>query len=573
MPGQAAKIFPGVIKRLIGITFFISLFVNLLYLVVPIYMLQSFDRVLPTESVDTLLFLCAAAILGLTIQLFLYIIRSRILVRLSVLFDLKVSTQALRSSLAIARLARRPVPNGGLNHITTIRNFISGDGIFALFDAPWVPVYIIVIYLFHPWLGHVAVVGVLILLVMALLNERLTREPLSTASAANAQSYAQANTAIGNAPVVEAMGMREAILDRWSARNAEALYHASKASDRAGVLSGLSRVLRLMIQIGLLTMGIYLAVKHELTPGAAIAAVILIGRGLAPVEQAIGTWKQFIAARNSYGQLKKILDAVPAPPDSVALPVPRGQLSVENVFYAPPGSQRPILSRVAFRLEPGEGLGVIGPSAAGKTTLTELMVGVHPPSSGKIRLDGADLITWDKEQVGRYIGYIPQDVELFDGTIAENISRFQPDADSADIVEAAELASVHDMILRLPEGYETQIGPRGTNLSAGQRQRIALARALYRNPVLLVLDEPNSNLDNEGEQALLRALQVAKKRGATVVMVTHRPSTLEFADKLLVLQNGMVQDFGPRAEVLQKLAPVRLQPRQAAAQEQQQSKA
>jgi PrtD family type I secretion system ABC transporter len=551
------------VGSLLGIAFFLSCCINVLYFAMPLYMMSISDRVVATHSESTFLALSFVVLVALLVQGILTGVRSRLFVRLGVRFDLRVSDRLMNSALALARTQRQELPGGGQNYVTALRSFMAGEAAFSIFDIPMVPMSMLVLYIVHPAMAAVGLMGTVALLTIAVLNETATKVPLETSQDYSGKAASFASAALANAQVIESMGMRRPILKRWHALSHDGLYYASKASDAAAKWSNLSRFIRYVMQVAMLGTGTYLSFHQEVTMGAAFAAIMLIGRGLAPVDQAIATWKQFTLARNAYTKIQQILAAAPEPEPSMPLPPPTGQLTVENVFYVPPRSDRQVLRNVSFALNAGEGLGIIGPSAAGKSTLAQLLLGVVPPTAGKVRLDGADLTRWDKNQVGRYIGYVPQDIQLFDGTIAANIARFDTSEPEA-VVEAAQVAGVHEMILRLPKGYETEIGPRGAVLSQGQRQRIALARAVFGNPRLLVLDEPNSNLDNDGDRALLRALEEAKNRGTTIIMVTHRPTTLAFADKILVLRDGLVQRFDTRDAVLKEVAPVRLVPPPAA---------
>ena len=448
-----------------------------------------------------------------------------------------------------------------LRDLDGLRQFLTGPGPFAFFDAPWVPLYLLVVFLFHPMLGLIALVGAVVLFTIALANELLTRKPLQQANAEVLGAYAFAETSLRNAEVLESMGMLGGIQKRWAARHLNGLALQTTASDRAGTLTSSSKSVRMFLQVAILGVGAWLAIQQIITPGVMIAASIIMGRALAPVEQAIGHWRQFVGARSAYRRLDALLRESPIQIGHVTLPEPKGYLSVEQMTAVPPGAARPVLEDVAFRLEPGEALGVIGPSASGKSTLARLLVGVWPPSAGAVRLDGVELHAWESVELGPYIGYLPQDVELFSGTVAENIARFAEEPDPEQVVQAAKRAGVHEMVLQLSDGYDTQIGENGGVLSGGQRQRIGLARALFGKPALVVLDEPNSNLDAAGDQALAEAILGLKAQKTTVVVMAHRPSAIAAVDKLLMLRDGKVQAFGPKEEVL---AQVTRQPSGAA---------
>jgi PrtD family type I secretion system ABC transporter len=441
-----------------------------------------------------------------------------------------------------------------LRDLGQLRSFLGGSAIFSLFDAPWVPIYLLVIFLLHPVVGFVALAGAVVLFALAVLNELLTRKPLRTANREAMHGMQRAEATMRNAEAIDAMGMMPGVVASWLSINDRALEQQVLASDRAGTVLALSKFLRLAVQIAVLGTAAFLATRHELTPGAMIAGSILTSRALAPVEQAIGTWKQVIGVRAAYGRLKahftetRLLRATGMP-----LPAPSGHLSVEGVTFAYPGTTRTTLKAVSCELLPGEALAIVGPAAAGKSTLARLLIGVWPPNVGAVRLDGADVHTWDREDFGRYVGYLPQDVELFAGTVQENIARLG-DARPPAIHQAAQMAGVHEMILRLPRGYGTEIGEGGAILSGGQRQRIALARALLGPPHFLVLDEPNSNLDGSGEEALSNAIAAVKASGGTVVIIAHRPSMLTHVDKILLLRNGQVEAFGMREEVMKLIS-------------------
>ena len=430
-----------------------------------------------------------------------------------------------------------------------MRQFLTGNGLFAFFDAPWAPIYLIVIFLFSPWLGVFSLFASLILFSLAWATELSTRKPLAEATqvAASANNYATNN--LRNAEVIEAMGMLDNLRNRWLQKQMRFLALQNEASDKAASISAATKSVRIAVQSLSLGGGALLVIEGAMTPGGMIAASILLGKALGPVELAIGVWKQLVGARTAYHRLEELLQEHPERPTGMELPAPAGRLLLEGVMAAAPGSQVMILKQVGFNVAPGEIVGVIGPSASGKSTLARLLVGVWPTLGGKVRLDGADIYTWDKNLLGPSVGYLPQDIELFEGTIAENIARFG-DVDAGQVVEAAKLAGVHDMILRFPNGYDTQIGDSGSALSGGQRQRIAFARAIYGNPSFVVLDEPNSNLDDVGEAALIRAIQELKRRGTTVILITHRTSIISVVDKLLLLVDGMLQLYGPRDQVL-----------------------
>jgi PrtD family type I secretion system ABC transporter len=526
-----------------------SLFINVLMLTAPLYMLQIFDRVIASRSEDTLLYLTLIAGVALLTLAALEITRSRIMVGLSSWLDKQLSGTVLEGSIGLSVAAAGAPSIQGLRDLSTFRTFLAGPGMFPILDAPWTPIFIAVIFLMHPVLGWLALGGAIILFCLALANEVTTRDLLRRSGGASITALRQAESAVRNAHVIEAMGMMPNLVKRWHSKNAEMLDFQARASTRAGAFTATSRFIRQGLQIGMLAAGAWLALGGEITAGMMIAAAILMSRALAPVEQAIGSWKSAIAAREAYQRVRDQLAATPVRGEEMPLPRPEGQLAVEGVTYFHPGAAEATLRGVSFRLEPGEVLGLIGPTAAGKTTLAALLVGIAKPRVGHVRLDGADMADWASEDLGRHIGYLPQDIELFAGTVRDNIARMG-EADPESVISAAQLAGVHEMILQLPNAYETEIGEAGVALSGGQRQRIALARSVFGHPRFVVLDEPNASLDAAGEEALINAIVTLKKRGTTLVVITHRPSILRHVDKALVLRTGTVEAFGPPSEVL-----------------------
>ncbi len=536
-----------------------SFFINLLILTSPIYMMQMFDRVLSSGREETLLFLTLIAGFAVLVMGSLEWVRGRLLGRIGRWLDRRLAPDLIMSSMrgALYGIATTAQPLRDLNQI---RTFISTPGINTVFDSPWVPIFITVIWLLHPMLGMIALGAAIILFITALLNEYLSRRPLREAGNVSIGTMQRADAAIRNADVFQSMGMLPGFLSSWSVQNDKAANLQLTASDRNAALLGFSKFFRLFVQILILGAGAYLVLKAELTSGGMIAASILLGRALAPVEQAIGAWRGMITARDAYERLRRLMERLPPKIDAMQLPVPSGRFSCEQVVYVPRGRDTPILQGVSFAMEPGEALGIIGPSAAGKSTLCKIIVGTWQPTRGHARLDGADIFTWPSEHLGPHVGYLPQDVELFGGSVKENIARLAPDPDPLAVVEAAKTAGVHDMILHFPKGYETEIGEGGSFLSGGQRQRIGLARALYNKPKLIVLDEPNASLDSEGEESLINAIAAAKGWGATVILVAHQPRILRPVDKLMLLRDGRVELFGPRDEVLAKLRPQQVSP-------------
>jgi PrtD family type I secretion system ABC transporter len=527
---------------------------NILMLTGSFFMLEIYDRVLPSRSVPTLVALVLLAAGLFMAQGILDLIRGRILVRIGARLD------EILSGRVFDTIVRLPLKVGGrsdglqpLRDLDNVRSFLSGAGPIALSDLPWMPFYIAICFAFHFWIGVTALVGALILVVLTLLTELLTRRPTKSATQYALSRNGLAETSLRNAEAVVAMGMAGRVAARWSTSNSKYMENQRRASDVAGGLGAISKVLRMMLQSGVLAVGAYLVINQQATAGIIIAGSILSARALQPVDLAIANWKGFITARQSWQRLERLLAALPARQAVMALEPPRKTLTVETASVVAPGGQKPVVQDVSFTLQAGNGLGIIGPSGSGKSSLARMLVGIWQPARGKIRLDGAALDQWTSEAIGVHIGYLPQDVELFAGSVAQNIARFEDDAEAETIVAAAKAAGVHDLIVNLPEGYETQIGEQGSALSAGQAQRIALARALYRDPFLVVLDEPNSNLDADGDEALAGAIIGVRKRGGIVVVVAHRPSAIAGVDLVLVMNQGRMQGFGPKDEVLSKV--------------------
>jgi PrtD family type I secretion system ABC transporter len=529
-----------------------SLAINALLLVPAIYMLQVFDRVLSGRSEETLVMLSVATLLALAVMAALDVLRARLLAACGVVLDRRLGPQVLEGLLAqTARLSGAEHLNG-LRDVATLRNFLVGTGVIALFDAPWLPLFLVLIYLFHPVLGAVALAGAVLMLALAVLNERLTRAPLEQVLAAGRRAGRFVDAAAGNAETVSALGMQRAVTRRWQSLNDAALGEQAAASSLGATFAGLTKFTRQFIQMAMLGTGAYLVIAQHLSAGVMIACTIILGRALAPVEMLVAGWRHLVEVRGAWQRLHKLFAANPPAQPGTPLPAPRGELAVERIVYGFPGAERPALRGVSFSLKAGESLGVIGPTAAGKSTLARLVVGVWKPAAGAVRLDGADVASWPRELLGPHVGYVPQAVGLFTGTVAMNIARLG-DPDAAAVILAAQRAHAHDMILRLPRGYDTEVGDAGAALSPGQRQRVVLARALYGEPRLVVLDEPNANLDAEGEEALVRTLQDLKQSAVTVLVIAHRPSLLAGVDKLLVLKDGVAEMFGPRADVIARV--------------------
>ena len=532
---------------------FFSLFVNLLMLVPPFYMLQVYGRVVTSGSIPTLVMLTIImSVLMITMGLLEWT-RSRIMVRISAKIDELLSPDVYNASF------KRALASGGmdasaqpLSDLNGLRQFMTGNGLFAFFDAPWLPIYVWVMFLFNPLFGWFAIGAAVVLVILAIFNERLTATTLAQANGENQSNALTTNKNLRNAEVIESMGMLHTLRDRWMQRQERVMALQSLASDKAGAMTSLSKTFRQLVQSLILGAGAYLAINQEINPGMMIAGSLLLGRALAPIDLMIGSWKGFVAARGQYERLNKVLDDWHSQPERMSLPAPTGQISVEQLVVAAPGQQQPILKGLNFAVPANTVVGIIGPSASGKSTLARAMLGVWQPMRGAVRLDGAEITQWDKAELGPYIGYLPQDIELFEGSISENIARFG-EVDADKVILAARQAGVHEMILQLEQGYDTVIGGSGVSLSGGQRQRIGLARALYGEPRLIVLDEPNSNLDEVGERALAQAIQALKAAGSSIFIITHRTSVLSQVEMLLVLRDGAIAQFGPTKAVMAEL--------------------
>ena len=535
-----------------GFALLFSLALNLLYLAGPLYMLQVYDRVMSSGSQLTLVMLTVALVLAYIALSSLDLVRARLLTRANIRLDQRVAPKLLA-----AMIGRSGEPGGArsqaLRDFDSVRQFVTGAGIHAIFDLPWAPIYIAMIFLLHPLLGAFAVLCSVLLVGLALLNEWIVRSPLAEANQASARNYSFTEMAMRNTEVIRAMGIAPGLLGRWNRDRNVMLERQSVASDRAATMQSLIRFLRLTMQSLILGLGAWLVIERSTTGGAMFAANILLGRALQPVEQIVGSWRTMVSARGAFDRVLALFAASPVRADQLELPKPRGQLGVEGLTSMVPGNPRPLLRSVSFQLKPGEMLGVIGPSGAGKTTLVRHLVGVIAPTSGAVRLDGAEVSAWSRGTLGRHVGYLPQDIELFSDTVAANISRFEVGRDD-EVIRAATMAGVHELILRLPKGYDTPVGEGGAVLSGGYRQRIGLARAAFGDPSFVVLDEPSSNLDQEGDVALMNCLLQLKQRGTTIVLVSHRPSTIGIVDKILLLRDGAVEMFGERAEVMAKLS-------------------
>lgn len=528
--------------------------INILMLTGSFFMLQVYDRVIPSRSLPTLIGLFALIVALYAFQGLFDAIRGRLLVRIGASLDQRLSLYAYEAVVKLPMVTgARPDGLQPVRDLDQVRGFLSGLGPTALFDLPWMPLYLALCFVFHFWIGFTALVGAILLVGLTLLTEALTRASVAAASQSAAARLGLLEAGRRNAEVLRAMGMVERLFTRWAGVNAHYIGMQQHSSDVVGGLGAMSRVLRMLLQSSVLAVGAWLVINQQATGGVMIASSILTSRALAPVELAIAHWKSFVSTRQSWYRLTDLINRLAVPALSLVLPPPTREIVVQAVGVVPPGSTRLVVQNASFRLNAGEGLGLIGPSASGKSSLVRALVGVWPAARGKVRLDGAALEQWNAEQLGEHIGYLPQDVELFDGTIAENICRFEAAPRSDAVLEAAKVAGIHDMVLRLSDGYETRIGEGGAALSAGQRQRVALARAVYRSPFLLVLDEPSSNLDAEGDQALTQAIRSTRARGGIVIVVAHRPASLAGIDLVLVMTNGQVQQFGPKDEILKHL--------------------
>ena len=546
------------LRPLLGCIAAFSFFINVLFLVPAIFMLQVFDRVLPSRSQETLIVLLAGTGVALLILLLLDYVRNRLQNVLGNIIDERLSPPVVHAIVAKAARAPQSAKTEGIRDIAVLRNVFSANALIALFDAPWVVAYVLVIWAFHPALGMGAAAASVLMLILAWMNDLVSRRSLEDLQQEARGAARYVESSLRNAEVLQALGMTETLLARWQALQNRVMALQTSSSRRGVAFSAMTRCFRQAIQILMLALGAYLVLTEHASPGIMIATTILLGRAVQPVEQLVGSWRILIDARAAYHRLRDLAHDFDARAKRVKLPRPQGRLIVEGLSYRAPSLEKMILANITFDLAPGEALAVVGPSAAGKSTLARLLTGVWVPTTGTVRLDGADVAYWPRKDLGPSIGYVPQDVELFDGSVADNIARLGT-VDSDAVVSAATRAGAHEMVLSLPEGYDTPVGEHGARVSPGQRQRIALARALYGNPRLVVLDEPNSNLDGEGEVALAQALVRLRADRVTSIVVTHRPSLIAHVDKVLVLKAGRVQHFGPASEVLNSL------PRRAAA--------
>ena len=541
----------GLCRKSFATAGFFSLFINFLMLVPAIYMLQLYDRVLTSGSQSTLLMLTLIMLLLLITMGTLEWVRGQILIRVGVRLELLLNKRLFGLTFKQALFTNGRTGSQPLDDLTELRTFLTTNGLFAFFDAPWLPIYIAVMFMFHEWFGWMAVGTAIILGILAVVTEKLTNKDIANATSLAGAGKGLVNKNLRNAEVVESMGMLEGIQEGWQKGTNKVLQLQARASSNYSMVSSISKTIRVVAQSLVLGMGAYLAVMQEISPGLMIAGSILLGRALAPIDLMIGSWKGFVSARGVYSRLNKLLLEIPKEEEKMSLPAPDGQITVDNIMVAAPGQRKPILMGVNFSLEAGESLGIIGPSGSGKSVLARALLGIWPAISGKVRLDGVDIFSWDRRELGPHIGYLPQDIELFQGTVAENISRFSV-LSSDKVVAAAKLADVHEMILKLPQGYDTVIDAVGGVLSGGERQRVGLARAVYGDPKLVLLDEPNSNLDELGEMALQNALDALKEKKTTVIVITHRRGILSELDKILLMRDGRMLSFAPRDEALKQ---------------------
>ena len=540
------------LRPLMGAIAAFSFVINLLYLVPAFFTLQVYDRVISANSRETLIVLLAGTGIVLLILMMLDYVRTRLQNVLGNMLDERLSPPVVNAIVSRAARQGSSARTEGIKDVAALRALFSSQGLIALFDAPWVVVYVAVIWMFHPLLGLGAAGAALLMLALAWLNDRISRRTLEDLQKQGRRSSQYVESSLRNAEVLQALGMTQRLLTRWRALQNQIAGRQTSASRSTIAFSVATKVVRQAIQILMLALGAYLVLGHQASGGIMIATSILLGRAVQPVEQLVGTWRVLIEARAAFGRLQELANDFEGNEPRLTLPRPEGRLSAEGVSYRLPGSETQVLANISFVLTPGEALAIVGPSAAGKSTLARLLTGVWAPSSGRVRLDGAEMSTWPRQDLGPHIGYVPQDVELFDGTVADNIARLDK-VDSEAVVAAATRANAHEMILTLPRGYDTPIGEHGSRLSPGQRQRVALARALYGDPQLVVLDEPNSNLDGAGEVALAQAMSALRSAGVTTVVVTHRPSLIAHVDKIMTLASGRIQQFGPPAEVMKEM--------------------
>jgi PrtD family type I secretion system ABC transporter len=533
-----------------------SLVSNLLFLAYPLYTTQVYSRVLTSQSGSTLIVLTLGVAFVFLVSSAIDHLRDQVLAGFGVVFDQQVAAQVF-AALFDAVVRRQDTRAQALRDLDVLRQTVGGPAIGALFDLPWMPLFMLVLFIADPWIGTATLVGMVVLGVIAFLQERATHASLKTATSAAIKSYGYTDAALRNGEVVRALGMLPRLGQQWSEYRHQSLSAGLEAGQTASRYQAVTKYVRMMIQVAVIAIGAYLVILRSIPSGLLFANMILAARAMAPIERLVGSWKILFEATQAYRRLEGALAGYVPPEPTTRLPVPTGALSVESVNFAPTGAPALVLTAVSFAVQAGEMVGIVGASGAGKSTLARLLVGIWKPLNGAVRLDGADVYSWEREDFGRYVAYQPQDTELFAGTVRDNIARFLPDVDDAAVVRAAQLAGAHDLIVRLPNGYDTTLGEAGATLSAGQRQRVGLARTMFGDPKLVVLDEPNANLDAEGEAALMAAIAELKERGATVLLISHKPSAFVHADKLLVLRDGKVSMYGPRDEVMAHLTPPR----------------
>ena len=530
-----------------------SFFSNLLYLALPLYTYQIYGRVLISQSVPTLVVLTLVTMFVFVVSSAIDSVRAEILINYGVLLDQRVSGRVFNAMFDDSVRGGSGARSQAMRDLDTFRQSLTGIAAAAFFDVPWIPVFLIVLYIIDPMVGIVTTVGAIALFGLALWQERVIRGSSREASDAGLKSYAFTETAMRNAEVVRAMGMLPTLGNAWAKHRQVTIERGAVTSEKSNNFTNAIKAVRMAIQVLIIAVGAYLIVKGKIHQGLLFANMILASRALQPIEKIVGSWEPLNAMARAHGRLMTLLAQAEPTPPATALPRPRGRLTAENINYAPPGATRLLLNNINFALEAGEMMGVIGPSGAGKSTLARVLMGIWRPNNGVVRLDGADVFGWDRKDLGQYVGYLPQDTELFAGSIRNNIARFRDDVTDEAVIRAAQLAGVHDLILKMPRGYETDVGEGGLTLSAGQRQRVGLARAMLNDPAFIVLDEPNASLDAEGEEALMKALDSMKANGATVVIISHKPSIFRAADKMLVLREGRIELFGPRDQVMARL--------------------
>jgi ATP-binding cassette subfamily C protein EexD len=530
-----------------------SFFINILMLAGPIYMLAVYDIVMPAQGLDTLFVVTMVILVFFIGGAVLEYVRARVLIHIAQDIDAVLNQRIFNAAFDMASRYPGKSGSGPLRDFNTIKTFLSGQAVFALFDAPWFPIYIGLMFMFDSVYGFYGIAATLVIFLLTYLNEKATKKGLEHSTNMFQRSLGHFDNAARNIEVVEAMGMRRPLFRKWMEKHYEFVKVHAEASGTAAGYSNASKSFRMMSSSLMYGVGAILAINGSISPGMIIAGAVLLGRALQPISQLVGTWKSFVSARQAYNKLHNLLEEFPEEEEKISLPEPKGLITMENVVVAPPLSQTPVLKGINLRIEPGLTVGVIGPSAAGKSSIAKTIVGVWRTAAGHVRIDGAEISQYNRDELGRHIGYLPQDIELFEGTIAENIARFRDD-DPAKIIEAAKISGTHDLIVHLPDGYDTKVGPGGMNLSGGQKQRIGLARAVYDNPKIIVLDEPNSNLDEAGEYALMMALRVLKQKGSTIVFITHKRNILALADTIAYVMEGQVKMYGPRDDVLKALS-------------------